>query len=113
VEIRLGDCYSNDTVQLEVIDCFPVIPVVLKMPNIFTPNGDGKNDLFQRVEVLGMFKMKTTIFNRWREEIFRSFDAQILWDGQGFSEGTYFWVVDYEGHEGEIGSFEGVVNVSK
>ncbi len=51
------------------------------MPNAFTPNGDGKNDIFRippghEIES-GLFR----VFNRWGEQVFQSRDLSKGWDG--------------------------------
>jgi gliding motility-associated-like protein len=52
----------------------------LFVPNAFTPNGDGDNDIFRAYGVnVNGFEMK--IFNRWGEMIFASEDIEIGWDG--------------------------------
>jgi gliding motility-associated-like protein len=67
------------------------------MPNAFSPNGDGNNDLFKILSA-GYKKLKTfKIFNRWGEQLFSTTDFKNGWDGnQGGKPceiGTYFWVV--------------------
>lgn len=64
------------------------------LPNAFTPNGDGKNDVFliQGDGMLeGSFLMR--IFNRWGEEVFFSIDPNYAWDGT------------YNGHMAPLGSY--------
>jgi gliding motility-associated-like protein len=52
----------------------------LFVPNAFSPNGDGKNDVFQvRGTYLAAFELK--IFNRWGELLFESNSLQNSWDG--------------------------------
>jgi gliding motility-associated-like protein len=50
------------------------------IPNAFSPNGDGENDVLQ---VYGNFisGMELHIFNRWGEEVFKSFSQNDSWDG--------------------------------
>ena len=50
------------------------------MPNAFTPNNDGKNDVFF---VKGMYvdDFHLLIFNRWGEVVFESYDINDGWDG--------------------------------
>ncbi len=73
------------------------------IPNIFTPNGDGMNDVFI---VRGNFKELTgTIMNRWGNKIYLWKGVHNSWDGRTksgseASEGTYYYIfkaVDYEG----------------
>ncbi len=68
------------------------------IPNIFTPNGDGKNDCFN-ADGVGQFDAcsQITIFNRWGVEVFKS-SSDKCWDGKvqksgiDASEGTYFYI---------------------
>jgi gliding motility-associated-like protein len=64
------------------------------IPNVFTPNGDGTNEIFIPV-TRGVKFYSFTIFNRWGQKIFESRDATLGWDGS-FSgsqcpEGVYTW----------------------
>ncbi|MFN5295252.1 MAG: choice-of-anchor L domain-containing protein [Flavobacteriales bacterium] len=58
------------------------------IPNSFTPNGDGLNDVFQ-VEGRGFAEYELTIFNRWGNVIFYSTDPEEVWVGEGGSEDYY------------------------
>lgn len=68
-------------------------------PNIFTPNGDGKNDFFYIPNLPPEFCTATfssiKIYNRWGKEVFRSQDSGFRWDGYGVNDGVYFYVLDY------------------
>src|ERR1041384_3504677 len=50
------------------------------VPNAFTPNGDGLNDVFLPV-TRGVKKYSLELFNRWGERIFFSREPMIGWDG--------------------------------
>ena len=60
------------------------------MPNSFTADGDGVNDLFGPV-VRGadQFGYKMEIFNRWGELVFQSTNININWDGANIDSGNY------------------------
>ena len=61
---------------------FTVMPAEFDFPNVFTPNGDGVNDIFQPVSkgsVRELEEMK--IYNRWGKLIFETYDQQNGWDG--------------------------------
>ncbi len=82
----------------------------ITMPNIFTPNADGNNDLFGPItdaELGGCLQM--SIFNRWGQKMWESFGNATRWDGRTFAGepavvGTYFYVIDLNGirYEGNI-----------
>lgn len=55
------------------------------VPNAFTPNTDGTNDVFKVFAYYPCDKLTFTIFNRWGEKIYESTANQISWDG--FFEG--------------------------
>jgi gliding motility-associated-like protein len=50
------------------------------VPNAFSPNGDGINDVV-KVEGKGIVKLIFRIFNRWGEKVFETTDKNIGWDG--------------------------------
>ena len=63
-------------------------------PNSFTPNNDGRNDVFQWI-VDGHERFSIIIFNRWGEVVFESNNANSFWDGsyagQIVKDGVYVW----------------------
>ena len=70
------------------------------MPNVFTPNGDGLNDVFLPVynpDVPITFQMK--IFNKWGEELFRSDNISQGWDGtfkgKLCTQDVYSWIITF------------------
>ncbi|NOZ36061.1 MAG: gliding motility-associated C-terminal domain-containing protein [Chlorobi bacterium] len=70
------------------------------LPNVFTPNGDGINDLFKPYPYKYVDKINMTIYNRWGNEVFKTEDPDINWDGRDFqtgkpvSDGVYYYVCD-------------------
>lgn len=71
-----------------------VVDVVLEVPNVFTPNGDGANDFlkFKNLEVLGTNNL--TIFNRWGKKIFSQDNYKNDWNGGVYVDGTYFFILN-------------------
>lgn len=77
-----------------VIDLVARVPLDedLYIPNVFTPNGDGSNDVFfirnlpQEPAV-----NELVISNRWGKKIFTSENYQNNWDGMGAADGIYFY----------------------
>ncbi|QMU30988.1 DUF7948 domain-containing protein [Adhaeribacter radiodurans] len=59
------------------------------IPNIFTPNGDGKNDTFApRVTCL---PTDLKVFNRWGQVVYNQKNYQNTWDGNSLPEGIYYY----------------------
>ena len=71
----------------------------LSMPNAFTPNGDGHNDVFRIPPVLNLTIEGFSVYNRWGALVFTTNNSLVGWDGrtggQGQPAGTYVWVVSY------------------
>jgi gliding motility-associated-like protein len=69
------------------------------MPNAFTPNGDGINDVF-RIPPTGPQEIgRFMVYNRWGNCIFSTADAKVGWDGTSGGRpqpaGAYAWNVTY------------------
>lgn len=71
-------CIQTDTVTVFVeIVCGKIF-----VPNAFSPNDDGQNDiLYCRVDPLCVTSFEFIVFNRWGEAVFRTEDPTIGWDG--------------------------------
>jgi gliding motility-associated-like protein len=70
-----------------------------ELPNVFTPNADGKNDLFTPLPGYRYVKdIDIHIYDRWGLLMFSTTDKDILWDGKNAStgakctDGVYFYV---------------------
>ena len=66
----------------------------LYIPNSFTPNGDGINDVFKITSFIPCDSYTLIIYNRWGEEVFKTYDPlNVGWDGVSnglkVSEGVY------------------------
>ncbi len=87
-----------------------------KVPNVFTPNGDGQNDFFMITATNGS-KLKLEVFNRWGYKIFsRTGTENIVWDGynpQGtlVSPGTYFYTITVEEGSTDYDPLNGYITV--
>jgi gliding motility-associated-like protein len=65
----------------------------LFVPNLFTPNGDGNNDVFE-IRGLELFAQNDlTIVNRWGNQVYRSDNYRNDWTGEGLNEGTYYYIL--------------------
>jgi gliding motility-associated-like protein len=71
-------------------------PVEEIIPNVFSPNRDGLNDLFDyRLNAYSIFNL--TIYNRWGTKVFGTDNLSVKWDGtvngSNAAEGTYFYIL--------------------
>lgn len=96
--MRVADSNRNiteltDSVCIDVFECLDY-----HLPNVFTPNGDGINELFTPfMPYSGVTKIEMEIYNRWGKRVFRTSDPDILWDGSDetthlpSSDGVYYY----------------------
>lgn len=77
----------------------------LKVPNAFSPNGDGINDVF-KVSYKSLVRFNAYVFNRWGQQLYHwgLSDIDNGWDGtykgKQVKDGVYFIVVEAEGSDG-------------
>ena len=76
--------------------------VLFYVPNTFTPDGDDFNEIFKPIMTSGYdpYNYHLTIFNRWGEVMFESYDAAYGWDGtygsgKLVSDGVYIWRLEF------------------
>jgi gliding motility-associated-like protein len=79
VEITDGNCFGSALVKIEVYNSLCQPPLIY-VPNAFTPNADGKNELLY-VRGVGITKLYFTIYDRWGEKIFETESIDKGWDG--------------------------------
>ncbi len=88
-------CKSTDTIQVNHIKC----ECSVYLPNSFTPNGDGLNDVFKPVYHCDFKEYSLQIFNRWGELLFETNDPEAIWNGyyhgQLVKEDIYNYIVNY------------------
>ncbi|MGA3014691.1 MAG: gliding motility-associated C-terminal domain-containing protein [Bacteroidales bacterium] len=96
VMVLVNNCSKTDSV--EIVSC-PLGTIKVYMPNAFTPNGDGVNDVFKPVinEIVNIHLM---IYNRWGELIFETHDITKGWDGtskgRNCEAGAYTYILTYD-----------------
>jgi gliding motility-associated-like protein len=81
------------------------IPSKLEVPNVFTPNGDGSNDVFF-LKVANLEHIDVFIIDRWGNKVYEteSHTGNIAWDGKNFAgkecaSGVYFYVITAKGKD--------------
>jgi gliding motility-associated-like protein len=79
----------------------------LFIPNAFSPNADGYNDVFRPIG-MGLKNYEMQIYNRWGQMVF-STDSGEAWDGAEAIHGYYAYVIKAYDFQGEPHFYKGVV----
>ncbi|MFC0261598.1 DUF7507 domain-containing protein, partial [Fontibacter flavus] len=83
------------------------------IPNVITPDGDGKNDTFE-IKGLGKFvSNEIIIFNRYGDHVYQRKDYNNDWNAPGQVAGTYFYVLTAVDSQGRTHDFKGWIQVIK
>ena len=112
VESSAG-CIDSITQIVEVLDV-----LTLYVPNAFTPNDDGNNDVFN-LKGDGFDQFELFVFNRWGEVIFNTQNIQNKWNGRVNNTGdlvqidTYVWKINVKDTRGKLHERIGKVTVLK
>jgi gliding motility-associated-like protein len=113
VVLTASNGICQDTAQLEVI-VIPFPPMTIVMPNIFTPNGDGNNDIFF-IRLENAVSLDLTIVNRWGNTMARISGVNGSWDGRvngNYAEdGVYFYKFTATGLDGTTQTGQGNVQL--
>jgi gliding motility-associated-like protein len=73
--------------------CVQPEPPTITIPNVMTPNGDGRNDYFVIRNLLQYDYRHLIIKNRWGRTVYESDQYNNDWDGRGVSDGVYYGIV--------------------
>lgn len=111
VNFKHFDYFLDD---FSLTDCTP--PPEVDVPNVFSPNGDGINDLFS-IQPKNVSAMHCQIFSRWGNLVFESEATQILWngthEGKMLAAGVYFYILSYTGTNGYTNERTGTIHLLK
>lgn len=93
VDVTTGCGAATKTFAVEEKQC------VANFPNAFTPNGDGRNDLFRVVNGYDISTFHFVVFSRWGQKVFETSDSLQGWDGtiggKPANAGVYLWFGNY------------------
>ncbi len=116
--VKIEEQYYGDTVLMIVMPgttcadtAFAVVNLPdsaadLKIPNVFSPNGDKLNDVFETAGLINQCEeVKIAIYNRWGQLMYESSQANFAWNGKDqsgadASEGIYFVLLDVKRKSG-------------
>lgn len=107
-QVTAVDTLGNESAFIEAV-CGDNCPLYT-LPNIFTPNGDQRNDLFGPFPYRGVERIDLQVFNRWGQIVFETQDPDIDWKGtykdttEPLPDGVYYYtctviVVRLSGYE--------------
>ncbi|MFB0925272.1 MAG: gliding motility-associated C-terminal domain-containing protein, partial [Vicingaceae bacterium] len=89
----INGCSSTNTILVTIDNS-----ICFNIPNVFSPNGDGKNDTWVLRGMEDYSDATIAIFNRWGSEIFNTSDTQNFWDGTyngtDSPSATYYYFID-------------------
>ncbi|NND09468.1 MAG: gliding motility-associated C-terminal domain-containing protein [Saprospiraceae bacterium] len=117
-DLGIAGCYSvttldsigneSDTSNIVCVDNCPFYA----LPNVFTPNEDGANDLYKPFPYKFIERIDLKVFNRWGQLVFETADPDINWDGtnlQGndLSQGVYHYVCNVFEAGGSVDANDG------
>jgi gliding motility-associated-like protein len=70
-------CSKKDSIYIEPGPCCDEVFI----PNAFTPNGDGKNDIWRIVTATGIELKQLVVYDRWGNKVWSASDITQGWDG--------------------------------
>ena len=101
-DLGINGCYAISSIDASGNEgpignhtCIDNCPIYI-LPNTFTPNGDGANDIFHPRQNLFVAQIDFKLFNRWGNLMFETTDPEINWDGntnngRSLEAGTYYY----------------------
>ncbi len=118
VELRVSFVQGTDTIAYEMDEPFSIAisESKLEVPNAFTPNGDGVNDVFRVKEgYKSIVSFKAMVFDRWGKKLYEWTDPAGGWDGRSAGhavpDGGYYLNIQARGADGKHYNIKKVINV--
>lgn len=108
-----GMCFDTLTIELQIREAYSFY-----VPEGFTPNGDGKNDVLQ-FKAISAQEISVTIFNRWGQLVFEDKGNPVSWNGsvnnggETVQKGSYVYIADVVDDWGKKHRLKGTVSVIK
>ncbi|MBC7890389.1 MAG: gliding motility-associated C-terminal domain-containing protein [Ferruginibacter sp.] len=99
--VDIAGCVGYDTVLVKVYK-----GITYYIPNAFSPNGDGRNDIFRPISAGILSTGSFRIFNRYGEKVFETSESGKGWDGtykgKPQAVGNYVWIIKGIGRDGKL-----------
>jgi gliding motility-associated-like protein len=112
VGVGENGCRNEDSVKI-TID----YKSKMSVPNVFSPNGDGKNDVFRLLGVTFQSLTEFKVFNRWGAEVYSTQNINDGWDGtykgKPADMGVYNYIIRVAYPDGATDTFKGDVTLMR
>ncbi|MBN8702342.1 MAG: PKD domain-containing protein [Bacteroidetes bacterium] len=94
-DLGSGGCYASDTATVVFVPCESL---EVEVPNVFSPNYDGVNDIFNVANICKSYDYLFTVYDRWGVEMFSTNLRKNGWDGRTTAgepvpDGTYYYTI--------------------
>ena len=109
-------CFDQKTVTIDVQGFDLGLNDWEELPNAFSPNNDGINDVFTFDNYHSINEFKAMIFDRWGNLIFKCENPDESWNGKStagkaLTEGVYFYYLKAIGNSGKVYEKKGAVTL--
>ncbi len=118
ISLVISFVLDGDTIEYEMEEDFSieVYTSVLNVPNAFSPNGDGVNDIFRvKSDYRSIVSFHGYIFNRHGKKLFEWRDIDSGWDGKhngkDVADGAYYVRIEAKGADGKNYDIKKAVNL--
>lgn len=110
--------YAEDTygcMDSGQVTIYVYVPDEIILPNVITPNGDGKNDVWKINPTVDLTGSNLVIFDRWGETVFETENYANNWGGtykntgKVLSDGTYYYVFKVPSEDNHV--YTGAINI--
>jgi gliding motility-associated-like protein len=103
VSLTTNKDYACEEKTIALVRAPDPVEEYLYIPNSFSPNGDGINDVFAIYGHSNCGEYQLTIFNRWGEVVYYTTDINKFWDGKqdgkAVQSGVYCYVITENGNK--------------
>ncbi|HCP94366.1 MAG TPA: hypothetical protein DIU05_10080, partial [Bacteroidetes bacterium] len=104
VRIGLPNCFVDEDVRVTIC------PTTLFVPNAFTPNGDGLNDVFKPVGIR-VSDYRFQVYDKWGKLSFDTNNFDEGWQGAEYPADVYYYWITYTDSDGGSQSQKGTVQL--
>lgn len=105
----VNGCVDSTTNCIEIIK-----PISINIPNVFSPNNDGKNDVF-KITGSSIKNFSCSIYDRWGLKLYEWSGINGGWDGNAKGgeapSGTYFYILEYTDAKDQVTTEKGFLNL--